>query len=137
MRGFLMQDMPEAVGLARCRARQPVGFRPGRATYFLLLAQKKVGKEKSLNTSGRLVSHEGSVDPDRGSSQAASSRQKSRPNAVRALCFGYFHLGQQMKVTRPAGARPGALPRGAQACRQGAADRAIPKTQQASAGVTP
>src|SRR4029434_4764567 len=29
-------------------------------------------------------------------------------NAVQALCFGDFHLGQQMKVTRPPGRDPAA-----------------------------
>src|SRR4051812_26828379 len=30
----------------------------------------------------------------------------ARPNRIRALCFGYFHLGPQMKVTRPRGGTP-------------------------------
>ncbi|HUG21602.1 hypothetical protein, partial [Piscinibacter sp.] len=37
----------------------------------------------------------------------ASSTVKVHGVAFEALCFGDFHLGQQMKVTRPPGPGPG------------------------------
>src|SRR5436190_21372384 len=41
--------------------------------------------------------------------------EASGSNRIQALCFGDFHLGQQMKVTGGAGPGPGAVPRAAQA----------------------
>ena len=41
---------------------------------------------------------------DKSRKEAAEAVQQSGER----LCFGYFHLTRQMKVTRPAGARPGA-----------------------------
>ena len=38
--------------------------------------------------------------------QVASCHLAARPNGKR-LCFGYFHLARQMKVTRPPGRNPG------------------------------
>ena len=35
-----------------------------------------------------------------------SAAKRSAHMCVQALCFGYFHLGQQMKVTRPPGRDP-------------------------------
>src|SRR5437764_11252097 len=40
--------------------------------------------------------------------------EASRPDRIQALCFGDFHLGQQMKVTGGAGPGPGAVSRAAQ-----------------------
>ena len=45
---------------------------------------------------------------DHGASKRASGLQPSAPHkcVFQALCFGDFHLGQQMKVTRPPGRDP-------------------------------
>jgi len=43
--------------------------------------------------------------------------KRSSQIRVEALCFGDFHLGQQMKVTRPPGRNPGAASQRSQPCR--------------------
>ena len=107
--------------------RQPVGL-ARRATYFHLLAQMKVGKAKCLNASDPTELHgwkENAVDDGSLGSIIGSSAKKTCGNesahrdgsagshnsrtflpkrwtrmaGVEALCFGYFHLCQQMKVT--------------------------------------
>jgi hypothetical protein len=60
----------------------------------------KVTKAKGQNTSIRFVCQEGSADHDRRRSTTEPFGQMNSPNRVRAFCFGDFHLGQQMKVTR-------------------------------------
>ena len=51
--------------------------------------------------------------------QSACSRSETAKWAgVRALCFGDFHLGQQMKVTREPGRDPAGFPAGNQRCGQ-------------------
>ena len=44
--------------------------------------------------------------PERGGQTEARVRSKPTVSGHQALCFGYFHLGQQMKVTRPPGRDP-------------------------------
>ena len=50
-----------AASLAQLPLQARAGSRPGVPSHFLLLAQKKVTKEKSLNTSERSVWLQGSV----------------------------------------------------------------------------
>src|SRR5687767_3603574 len=45
--------------------------------------------------------------PDR----LAEAPEQDGISVFQALCFGYFHLSQQMKVTRPPGRNPGAASR--------------------------
>ncbi|HWH75150.1 MAG TPA: hypothetical protein VNV16_12910 [Methylibium sp.] len=92
-------------------SKSRAGIPPRRAGHFHLLAQMKVTKAKGLIRFGSIICHEGSVDHDRGSSQAESSKQMNWPNAVRALSFGSFSLGQQRKGTRLPGRNPGAASR--------------------------
>jgi hypothetical protein len=70
------------------------------ASHFHLLAQMKVTKAKGQNTLIRLVCQKGSADDCQGPSMAERFGQKNSRDRVEALCFGDFHLGQQMKVTR-------------------------------------
>ena len=110
-------------GLVRLAAARRVP--PRRAGNFLLLAQKKVTKEEGLNTilpnictKGSAVDGRRSYDHlsatwispriqrettpsgfhfDLGPSTATPSSHVSETNrCVEALCFGYFHLCQQM-----------------------------------------
>jgi hypothetical protein len=48
----------------------------------------------------------GSMDLGGARPPAGSRSQMARPNAVQALFFGDFLLGQQKKVTRPPGRDP-------------------------------
>jgi hypothetical protein len=122
------------VGLVRLAAARRVP--PRQAGNFLLLAQKKVTKEEGLNTILPNFCIEGSavdglrsydhpsatwISPTQvatpsnrhfalGLSTATPLWPRHRDDRVsEALCFGYFHLCQQMKVTagraRPAGCR--------------------------------
>ena len=67
----------------------------------------------------------GSRSHSPGHTRATSSQQPpraschvSQPDRIQALCFGYFHLGQQMKVTRPPGRNPAGC-RSTAGCRTG------------------
>jgi hypothetical protein len=88
---------------------------------FLLLAQKKVTKEKSPTAFVHLVCTEGSVDHDHRRSTTEPFTQVIEPNAVRALSFGAFSLGQQKKVTRLPGGTGAASRRAAGSRRGGTA----------------
>ncbi|WP_421881128.1 hypothetical protein [Methylibium sp.] len=137
MAARLQPIMAGGVGMARRRALQRAGFRPGRASHFHLLAQMKVTQAKGQK---HIWPEHLPTGPGRCESVIVKDRAvyADKMDGSRwALFFGDFLLSQQKKVTRPPGRIPGAVPRGTQACRQGAADRAIPTTQQASAGAAP
>src|SRR5512143_1851593 len=110
----------QTAALAHCvRAR---GSRPA-GGHFLLLAQEKVTKEKSLKTDlteqmARTHEHQlfdwnarwprmrcfrGSQCCELNGCGSWFAAKSASQIGFQALCFGYFHLGQQMKVAR----RPG------------------------------
>ena len=132
--GLVLACLRPLLGLRRCAAARRVP--PRRAGNFLLLAQKKVTKEEGLNTILPNICIKGSavhvrrsydhlsatwISPTQeptpsqrhfvlGLPTATPLWPRHRDDRVReALCFGYFHLCQQMKVTagraRPAGFR--------------------------------
>jgi hypothetical protein len=52
--------------------------------------------------------HEVTIRSSRTPNNRANLQPRQRAKSYSALCFGYFHLSQQMKVTRPP-AETGAL----------------------------
>ena len=118
--------MSASAGLAHCvRARRS---RPA-GGHFHLRAQMKVTKAKGLNTD--LTDLHGKnpratvVQPNRSLAADAPYPRKpvrrvdlawfvacchvNEPDRIEPLCFGYFHLGPQMKVARQPGETGGLL----------------------------
>ena len=66
-----------------------------------------LGEAMRSEPSSSVIQHVCGGPMDRGATSAETCIHTVRPNGER-LCFGYFHLARQMKVTRPPGRNPGA-----------------------------
>jgi hypothetical protein len=116
---------PQVAGFARSREQSGTGV-DQLAAHAPIRVARPVGQSETVSARSRVhqVDRSPSEPPEREAAQAASHAKRNRFSrlgrrksgaltqqmfgqmCIQALCFGDFHLCQQMKVTRPPGRDP-------------------------------